>query len=123
MKKWVADITIKNAKKSKYPRFRHAACIEKGGSIMSSGVNICKPRTPNSSFSVHAEIGPLKRILTILARSKRKETYEIYVARITPEEKTAFSKPCKNCLAALRKSGIIGVIHFTTNTGWETQEI
>ena len=120
MKSWVAQITIKNAKKSRFPKFRHSCTIEKGGRILSSGVNTCKPRTPHSSFSVHAEIVPLKRLLTVLARSKKPERYELYVARIDTTDNQAFSRPCSKCMQAIKDSGIIGVIHFTTDKGWES---
>jgi deoxycytidylate deaminase len=120
MKSWVAQITIKNAKKSQFPRFRHSCTIEKGGSIISSGVNTYKPRTPHSSFSVHAEIVPLKRLLTILARSKKKDKFELYVARIDTTDNQAFSKPCPKCLKAIQNSGAINIVHFTTDKGWES---
>jgi deoxycytidylate deaminase len=123
MKTWVADLTIRAAKKSAFPKFRHAASIERGGQIISIGVNTCKPRTPHSSFSVHAEIVSLKRLQTLVARSKKNETYEIYVARVTPGERTGLSRPCPKCLKALRASGLIGVVHYTTDNGWGSEEI
>ena len=123
-KKWLADITIKTAKASKFPRFRHGAVIAKGGRVISAGVNTVKPRTPDGSFSTHAEIIPLKRLLTMLARTKRNEQFEIYVARVTPADTTANSRPCPKCLKALKESGVIATIHFTTDNGnWNTLDI
>ena len=123
MKSWVTDITIKKAKESVFPKFRHGAVVEKGGRIISQGVNVPKPRTPNGSFSSHAEIYPLKRILTLLARQRRKDKYELYVARVDQEDKIAMSKPCDKCMAAIKESGVISVVHYSTSNGWNTINI
>lgn len=117
---WIKEATIKKAKKSKFPKFRHAALITKGGRIVSTGVNITKPKTPDSSFSTHAEIVSLKRLITVLTRQKNKDTFEIYVARVDMTNTPAFSKPCVKCLEALKESRLIDVIHYTTKTGWES---
>jgi len=122
-KSWVKARTVKEAATSKFPVFRHASCIEKGGRIISSGVNIEKPRTPSSSFSTHAEIAALKRLITFLTRQKKEGRFEIYVARVNPTGQIAFSRPCDKCLKALKDSGVISQIHYTTDFGWQTIEI
>ena len=118
------DITIRKAKESIFDTFRHGCCIEKSGRVIASGVNTPKPRTPNSSFSTHAEAKALKRLLTILTRQRSEgEKYELYVARVNPKNTIAFSRPCEKCLKILKDSGVIDLIHYTTDDGWETVEI
>ena len=120
----IKNLTIRTAKKSKFEIFRHGAVIAQGGRIIAKGVNTYKPRTPNSSFSTHAEIVPLKRVITSLVRQGRKNSFEIYVARVTPGNVAALSKPCKKCLAAIKESGIISIVHYTGQNGqWEMVEI
>jgi tRNA(Arg) A34 adenosine deaminase TadA len=120
----IQDITIRTAKESQFNVFRHGAVIEKGGSVIVCGCNTPKPRTPNSSFSTHAEIWALKRLKTILARQKKTGSFELYVARVNPADNTAFSRPCDKCMAALKESGIISAVHYTTDFGdWRTLEL
>jgi tRNA(Arg) A34 adenosine deaminase TadA len=117
------DVTIRTAKKSTFEKFRHGAVIVDGCTIVTSGVNTTKPKTPNSSFSTHAEVWALKRLLTILARKRKTGRYELYVARVTPADNVAFSKPCPKCLKAIQESGVIAVIHYTTDGAWESVKI
>ena|ERR1035437_10315220 len=124
MKPSIQSITIKAAKGSKFPRFRHACTIESGGKVLAAGVNTVKPRTPNSSFSTHAEIQSLKRLMTILIRQGKRGTFELYVARVDTSDQIAFSKPCPKCLEAIKNSGVIGLVHYTTGqNGWESVRI
>lgn len=121
MCKRIKDVTVRTAKTSKFPQFKHGAVIAQGGRVIAKGVNIEKARTPASSFSVHAEIAPLKRVLSALVRQGRTEQFEIYVARVTPNGDTALSRPCPKCMMALRESGIIAMIHYTADNGqWES---
>jgi Cytidine and deoxycytidylate deaminase zinc-binding region. len=120
----IQHITIRKAKESLFDTFRHGCTIEKSGRVIASGVNTPKPRTPNSSFSTHAEQKALKRLLTILTRQRSEgEKYELYVARVNLKDDIAFSRPCPKCLQALKNSGVISIVHFTTDDGWETVEI
>jgi deoxycytidylate deaminase len=124
MKPWIQDITLAVASSSEFPVFRHGAVIEAGGRIIVTGVNSPKPRTPNSSFSMHAEIFPLKRLMTILARQGRQHRkFEMYVARIDKKDQPALSKPCPKCMATIIASRAISAVHYTTKTGWKTIEI
>jgi tRNA(Arg) A34 adenosine deaminase TadA len=123
MSNWIKKVTIKTAKTSSFPRFRHGALVTAGGRVLAKGVNTPKPRTPNGSFSTHAEIIPLKRILSALARQKRTSKVEIYVARVNNCDAPAFSKPCDKCMAALKESNIISIIHYTTDNGWESMSL
>jgi tRNA(Arg) A34 adenosine deaminase TadA len=123
MKRTIKNITIRTAKESSFDTFRHGAVIEKGGRVFVSGVNTPKPRTPNSSFSTHAEIWALKRLMTILTRQRKKEKFELYVARVAPRDNIALSFPCSKCMKALKDSGVIDVVHYTTNGSWESIRI
>lgn len=116
----IQAITVKTAKTSSFPKFRHGAVIENGGRVLSKGVNVPKPRSPNISYSTHAEAVVLKRIMTILARKKETDTFEIYVARVDLTDNIAFSRPCSKCMKMLRDSGVINTVHYTTNDGWES---
>lgn len=116
----IQAIAVKTAKKSTFPKFRHGAVIEDGGRVLSKGVNVPKPRSPNISYSTHAEAVVLKRILTVLARKKETNTFQLYVARVDPTDNIAFSRPCPKCMKMLKDSGVIDTVHFTTETGWET---
>jgi tRNA(Arg) A34 adenosine deaminase TadA len=123
VKKSIKNATIRAAKKSLFDGFRHGCCIAKGGRIVTKGVNTNKPKTPDSPCSTHAEVWALKRLLTILARHGGGKGFHLYVARVNRTDDIAFSKPCSKCLKALRESGVIDLIHFTTDSGWESIEI
>jgi deoxycytidylate deaminase len=119
----IQALAVRTAKTSLFPRFRHGAVIENGGRVLSKGVNVPKPRSPNISCSTHAEAVVLKRMLTVLARKKETDSFELYVARVDKTDNIAFSRPCSKCMKMLRDSGIIDVVHFTTNDGWKSIEI
>lgn len=115
------EVAIKTAKKSLYPRFRHGATIAKGSKIVASGCNTPKPRAPDISFSTHAEIVALKRLITLLVRTGRADRFDLYVARVNPLDRPAMSHPCPKCMAAIRKSGVISKIYYTGENGqWES---
>jgi tRNA(Arg) A34 adenosine deaminase TadA len=120
----IQDVTVKTARKSIFPRFKHGSVIAQGGRIIAKGVNTPKPRTPASSFSTHAEIVTLKRLISNLIRKNKTDKFEIYVARVTPGNCIGSSKPCPKCMDALKKSGIIYLVHYTNNNGqWESMNI
>jgi tRNA(Arg) A34 adenosine deaminase TadA len=124
MCKKIQDVTIRTARKSIFPRFKHGSVIAQGGRVIAKGVNTPKPRTPDNSFSTHAEIVTLKRLITHLVRQNKNAKFEIYVARVTPTNSVGSSKPCPKCMEALKKSGIIYLIHYTNNDGkWESMNI
>ena len=119
----IQALAVKTAKTSLFPKFRHGAVIENGGRVLSKGVNVPKPRCPHTSYSTHAEAVVLKRMLTVLARKKETDTFELYVARVDLDDNIAFSRPCSKCMKMLEDSGIISVVHYTTDKGWESVEI
>lgn len=118
-KKWTANQAIKMAKKSKYPVFRHGVVIESGGRIITRGCNIKKSVTPSASMSVHAEIAALKALVS-KARLKKGVSFNMYVARVSPKNNVVLSMPCPKCMKAIKESGIIDTIYYSTNEGtWE----
>ena len=123
MRPHIINIAIKTAKKSEYPVFKHGAVLESGGRVLAKSPNIQKSRTPDASMSVHAEVAALKRLVT-KGRLKKGISANIYVARVSPAEKTVLSKPCPRCLKALRESGMVRSIYYSMNDGsWQEFKI
>ena len=123
MKKWVCDLALSLAQQSKFPQFRHAAVIECGGRIVGTGINVQKPKSPQASMSMHAEVAALKRIKTVLARQKRPRKFDIYIARVDKGNLPAFSMPCPKCLSALIKSNLIETVNYSTDKTWKSFRI
>jgi tRNA(Arg) A34 adenosine deaminase TadA len=122
MKKWVVNQTIETAKTSSYPVFRHGAVFESGGRIIFKSTNVKKSVTPDASMSVHAEVAGLKAVLS-KSRLKRKMKVDLYVCRVSPNDKVMLSRPCEKCLTAIKQSGIVNQIFYSTNYGWEEARI
>jgi tRNA(Arg) A34 adenosine deaminase TadA len=119
MKSWVAQQTVKTAKSSKYPVFRHGAIFESGGRILFKSRNVKKSNTPSASMSVHAEVAGLKAILS-KTRLHKKTVINLYVARVSPKDQVMLSKPCEKCMAAIEASGIIDQIYYSDSNGqWQ----
>ena len=119
MKHWVAKQAIKTARKSRYPVFKHGAVFEKSGCIFVHGKNIKKSITPSASMSVHAEIAGLKNLLS-KTRLKSGVSFNLYVARVNPRNQVVLSKPCDKCMKALKESGIVETIYYSTDSGkWD----
>jgi tRNA(Arg) A34 adenosine deaminase TadA len=117
MKSWVAEHAIKTAKNSHYPHFRHGAVTECGGRILTKKPNISKSRTPDASMSTHAEVAALKQLQSKARLLSIKRPVDLYVARVSPREEVVFSKPCDKCMAAMKASGIIRAVFYSTNDG------
>jgi tRNA(Arg) A34 adenosine deaminase TadA len=119
MRKNIANIAIKTAKESEFPRYRHGAVLECGGKVLTKSPNLNKAHGSDISRPGHAEVTALKRLIT-KGRLKRGVCVNIYVARISPAEKVVLSKPCPICLEALRKSGMVRSIFYSMNDGsWQ----
>lgn len=118
MKRWVAEQAVKTAKESLYPHFRHGAVTECGGRILTKKPNISKSRTPDASMSTHAEVAALKQLQSKTRLLSNKRSVNLYVARVSPREEVVFSKPCERCMAALKASGIVKAVFYSTNNGW-----
>ena len=122
MKSWVVKQTIETAKSSSYPIFRHGAIFESGGRVIFKSTNIKKSVTPDASMSVHAEIAGLKAVLS-KSRLRRKTKINLYVCRVSPSNQVMLSKPCTKCLDAIKRSGIVNSIFYSTNKGWERAKV
>jgi len=107
---------IEQAKKSVDFKHRLGAVItDKRNNVLSSGFNIKKTHPMQAKYSrsnehcyLHAEIAALVRC--------RGEAYNIYVARVSKQNKLRLAKPCKYCMAAILESDIKN-IYFTNNKG------
>jgi len=85
---------------SPHPRYRHGAVALRGGAIVGKGYN---------HDGVHAEHSCLSGIWP----NKRKGL-TIWVGRITKSGEWADSKPCSECEAMLKDSGIRKVVYSTS---------
>ena len=92
------NLARKKAKDCDYI-YKLGAVIVHGGKIISIAKN-----TPNG----HAEVNAIKQ-------ASRTEGADIYVVRHTPTG-MAMSKPCENCMEAIRSAGIRR-IYYTTRSG------
>lgn len=92
-------IARKKAKESDYI-YRLGAVIVRGGQIISIASNTSKG---------HAEVNAIKQ-------AKKTEGADIYVTRHTPTG-MAMSKPCDNCMKAIKKAGIRR-IYYTSRKGY-----
>jgi deoxycytidylate deaminase len=97
---------------------QHGAVIVKSGRVISVGVNkwrnksfvtITHPHpSPHSlALSYHAEIDALNRAGDGLNGAI------IYIARINTDKAHRFSRPCKNCMRAIREAGIKKIVYTT----------
>jgi cytidine deaminase len=118
MKPWIINLTIKTAKKSSYPRFRHGAVFTSGGRILFKSCNVEKSFSPQIGKSIHAEVSGLKAVLS-KSRLRDKTSINLYVARVNTRNEVVLSKPCPNCMKKIIESGIVDNIYYSTNTGWE----
>jgi deoxycytidylate deaminase len=112
----IKSAAIKSAKISQHEE-QVGAVIVKGRRMLSSGYNSTKthaiiqreidPRTLVDKL--HAELHAVLSAQTDISGAK------MYIARISPGLKngTGLSRPCKLCMAFLKKSGI-KEIHYTT---------
>lgn len=115
IKKWVLRSVIKVAESSTYDVFRHGAVIEKGGSIIASGVNSSKATAPKVNvYSTHAEVDAINA-----AGDDNCIGASLYVARVARgKNKIANSKPCKRCMAYIMTKGIKRIIYSISDNEW-----
>ena len=101
---------IKFAKEST-ERHKHACLIVRGGSLQAFGINSNR-NIPGiiqeiDELGVHAEIAALKRC-------NRTDDAVAYIARVNAKGKPGMSRPCPNCIKALKEAGIRKVV-YTVN--------
>lgn len=122
MKNKIAQIAVRQAQKSLYPRFRHGAVLAKGGRVLTKAPNIKKTITPQTSTSTHAEIAALKRLQT-KSRLHGSPEANLYVCRVTPANGLGFSRPCPKCMAAIKASGLVKAIYYSLSDGTWAKEV
>lgn len=106
---------IKAAGRSPHPRYKiGAALLDKRQRLIVSGHNQFKTHTKiHGPQTLHAEIHALSRA--------RRKSDHIVVVRICGNH-FALARPCKSCMALLKKAGITHV-DYTTNSGWASEYI
>jgi deoxycytidylate deaminase len=88
-------------------RQKHGALVVRNGQVVSAGVNLSRGTADvHWPFaSEHAE----ERAISQAGRDARGAT--LYVARVNRLGDAQLSKPCERCRSAIRKAGIIRVVH------------
>lgn len=118
MKDWVANITIKIARTSKYEPYKHGAVVESGGRIMAAAVNQVKSQNPYSACSTHAEKSVIR-----MAKALNVKKCDLYVVRVS-RSGIGLSYPCPSCLKAIKSCGMIRKVFYTIDkTSWGTIDI
>lgn len=104
------NIAIKLAETSQ-ERTKHGCVIVRGGAVQAMGVNTYRNKPgiieDINALSVHAEINTLRR-------AKRLDGAVAYIARINNHGEARQSRPCPDCLKALKQAGVKRVV-FTIN--------
>jgi tRNA(Arg) A34 adenosine deaminase TadA len=95
------------AKNSK-EKTKHGCLIVRGGSLQGLGINVSR-NTPGivmeiDALGVHAEIRALKSCT-------RTDGAVAYIARVNRRGMQRQSRPCPNCIVALKNAGIKRVIY------------
>jgi len=94
--------------KQSQERHQHACIIVKGGAIQGYGVNVAR-NTPGiikeiDALGEHAEVRALKRAI-------KTEDAVAYIARINRHGEARMSRPCPQCITALKSAGIKKVVY------------
>lgn len=100
-----------------YPKFRLAAVIVKGGSLLSVGWSklhtdpalVDQHKHRFCRVATHAEVHAINMC-------KNPAGATLYVARVNRNDQVGMSKPCKKCMQAIQEAGIRKVF-YTTNDG------
>lgn len=98
MKRWMA-FAKKLSVYGIHPQHRLGAVVVRGGSVLSTGVNVAKPYGKDNGGR-HAEVRALMPHYDFRGAT-------LYVAR----ENGGASKPCPNCMAAIRRAGISKIVY------------
>lgn len=96
---------IRLARKSDHLDFRHATLLMRGGNIVASGFN---------KGHKHAEVMALERLWPNGAKG-----CDAVNIRLTRAGRLAMAKPCAECQAHLRESGVRRVSYSTPEGGFE----
>ncbi len=118
MKMWVYRNALKEAISSNYKQFKHGAIIERGGKIISRGINALKSPDRNEiPFSIHAEVAAIKRAGHIDLSGAT-----LYSARCTAT-RIAMAKPCEKCMLVIRTTGIKEIVYSIDNNSWGVMRV
>lgn len=110
-----------NAKKSKHTQHKLGAVIVKGDRILSVGFNQLRPSSVLKTQTLHAEAAAILKLLKE-GRLSTLAGSDMYVTRFTRGGAVGLARPCGACRDLCRSVGIVRV-HFTTNSGVETDRI
>ena len=108
----VVELAICQARKSPM-LYRHGAVLWKDGRILQTGYNFpaARPKKDVKQFSIHAERDCLKGL-----RSDQIYGASLLSVRITmKQENLTSSKPCKGCMALLRRKKVNKVYWFDSD--------
>ena len=90
---------------------RHASCLIKGGKIVSISCNI---------IAVHAEEQVLRCLPKCLSGNSR--LYSVRVTLLEGVPVFQYSKPCRDCIAHLKRSGV-KLVTYSTSDGLVTERV
>lgn len=89
-------------------RTKHGCVIVKSGAVQGRGVNTYRNQPgiieQTDALSVHAEINALKRCANVNGAV-------LYVARVNNAGEPRQSRPCPDCLKALKVAGVKRVVY------------
>ena len=95
---------------------KHGTVLVSNGKIISKGHNSVRfVRNVPSSASCHAEVDAMNK--WIAKHSRKKQTIDIYNARINKHGVWKESAPCKQCLSYLRETCKLRYIFYTNRDG------
>lgn len=107
------NLSVKMAQSSSFSRARVGAVIEKGGRVLSVGVNKLRYTKRNGRPwpSIHAEEEAILRVLKEPDGLRKLHRSTLYVSRITKDGRLANAKPCSKCQQLIDAVGIRKVVH------------
>lgn len=102
------DLAMKMAEVSEVEN-RHGAVLVKNGRVLSLGVNKWRNKGLQLDdylpvLTTHAEVDALSRVPDAAGAV-------LYIARAGRDGEARFSRPCKNCMAAIEAAGIKRIIY------------
>jgi deoxycytidylate deaminase len=101
------SITV--AQRSEY-RWKHGAVVAKGNKVIGFAPNKFRnsPHIDAENVSVHAEAAVIRELLKNYTDLKGTT---IYIARVSRTGVPTISRPCVNCMRAIRDAGIKEIVY------------
>lgn len=109
---------------SVHPKWKLAALVIRGGSIVSASVNVKRnpPRLtqggPGTTW--HAEEAALR---SMRYQADRAEGCTIYVARVNKRNQMRLGRPCMKCFALIVSSGIKTIVYSVDDCSFATEKV